>query len=346
MWWISTASAADSFMPPVGTAIAGQVDSIYGFLLLVSFISCVLVIGGMIWFVFKYKRRSATDKTAYITHNHALEFLWSFIPFCLFMFVFVWGWLVYHRMRAFPENALEVHVVAKKWEWRFIYKNGKEVMAGLNDKNEKTPPEMVVPIGRPVKLIMSSERINPSKPLSEDPYDRAVLHSFYIPAFRIKQDVVPGRYTAQWFQAEKLGEFYVFCAEYCGASHYDMKAKIKVVTNEEFEKWLSGDGGKAGGGAPLSLADRGKQIYMTKTCNACHSLDGKPGAGPTWKGMWAKTESTDKGPVKVDEAYIRESILEPNAKVVSGFSPVMPTFAGQLNDDDIRAVIEFTKTVK
>lgn len=344
MWWTSIASASsNSFMPPEVTAISGQVDGIYGFLLAASFISFVIVIGGLLWFVFKYKRKSANDKTAYITHNHTLEFLWSFIPFVLFMFVFAWSWLVYHRMRSFPENALEIHVVAKKWDWRFIYKNGKEAISGLDANNQKTPATMVVPVGRPVKLIMASERINPSTPLAENPTDRAVIHSFYVPAFRVKQDVVPGRYTAIWFQPEQIGEYWVFCAEYCGASHYDMKAKVKVVSNEDFEKWLSSEGA----GGTLSLADRGKEIYQTKMCIGCHSLDGSPSAGPTWKGLWGKPEVTDKGQVKVDEAYLRESILEPNAKIVKGFTGgVMPTFAGQLSEDDIRAVIEFIKTLK
>lgn len=342
MWWSSIASA-DTFMPPAATALAGEVDNIYAFLLLASFISCVILIGGMIWFVIKYKRRTGTDKTPYITHNHTLEFLWSFIPFVLFMFVFAWGWIVYHKMRTFPENALEIHVIGKKWEWRFIYKNGKEVVSTIDSQNQKMPPEMVIPIGRPVKLIMASERLNPGTPLAQAPQDRAVLHSFFIPAFRMKQDVVPGRYTAIWFLPEKMGDFWAFCAEYCGVSHYDMKAKVRVVSNEEFEKWLSDEGG----GGTMSLADKGKAIYAQKACVGCHTLDGKPSAGPTWKGLWGKNEATDKGSVKVDEAFIRESILDPNAKVTAGFQPgIMPSMAGQLTEDDIRAVIEFIKTVK
>lgn len=343
MWWTSIASAADSFMPPAVTDIAGQVDNIYWVLLIASFISFVIVVIGMLWFVYKYKRRTANDKTAYITHDNRLEFLWSFLPFLFFMFIFVWSWYIYHQMRSFPKDALEVHVVAKKWDWRFIYKNGKESSSGLDAENRKTPAELVVPVGRAVKLIMSSERINPGVPLAQNPTDRAVLHSFYIPAFRMKQDVVPGRYTALWFKPEKLGDYWVFCAEFCGASHYDMKAKVKVVSNEDFEKWLASEGA----GGAMSLADQGKQIYQTKMCIGCHSLDGKPGAGPTWKGLWGKNETTDKGPAKVDEAYLREAVLEPNAKIVTGFQAgVMPTYAGQLNDDDVRAVIEFIKTLK
>ena len=344
MWWSSIASAnSTNFMPPVGSAIAGQVDSIYWFLLVSSFISFVILIGGMIFFVFKYKRRTANDKTAYITHDHTLEFLWSFIPFVLFMFVFAWGWIVYHRMRTFPENSLEIHVVAKKWDWRFIYKSGKEATSSLDANNKKVPPTMVVPLGRPVKLIMSSERQTPGTPLAQAPTDRAVIHSFFIPAFRVKQDVVPGRYSSLWFQADQLGEYWVFCAEYCGTSHSDMLAKVKVVSNEDFEKWLASEGSGAG----MSLADQGRQIYTQKACIGCHTLNGNPSAGPSWKGIWGRTEQTDKGEIKVDEAYVRESILEPNAKKVKGFEAAqMPPYAGTITDDEIRAVIEFMKTVK
>ncbi len=348
MWWSSlwalfaseaAQAAPSSYMPPAGTAIASQIDSIYGFLLVTSLISFIILVGGMIFFVFKYKRLSENQKTAYITHNHTAEFLWSFIPFCLFMFVFAWGWYVYHQMRAFPEDALEVHVVGKKWAWRFLYKNGKEVTAGVGADGKLEDATMVVPVNRAVKLIMSSEKVNPA---GTDPTDRPVLHSFYVPAFRIKQDVVPGRYTALWFQPQSEGEYWVQCAEYCGTNHWSMRAKVKVVSNEQFEQWLTSEGAIGG-----SLADQGRTLYGTKACIGCHSLDGSRGAGPSFKGLFGKMENTDKGAVKVDENYLRESILEPNAKVVASFpAGVMPTMAGQLNDDEIKALIEFIKTVK
>lgn len=338
MWWSSVASA-NTFMPPAGTNIAGQVDSIYRFLLIGSLISFIILIGGMIYFVFKYRRRSENDKTAYITHNHTLEFLWSFIPFVLFMFVFAWGWMVYHQMRSFPEDALEVNVVAKKWDWRFTYKNGKEVTSGVSAEGKKEPATLVVPVNRSVKLIMSSEKIAPG---STDPADRPVLHSFYVPAFRIKQDVVPGRYTAVWFKAEQEGEYWVFCTEYCGSGHYDMKARVKVVSNEEFEKWLASEGAGA-----MSLADQGRTLFGSKACVGCHSLDGTRTVGPTFKGLFGRTESLEGGgSAKVDEDYLRESILNPTAKIVAGFQPVMPPYAGQLSDDEIKAIIEFIKSVK
>ena len=334
MWSSFARAASSTYMPPEGTAIAGHVDALYGVWLITSVISFVLVVGGMIWFVIKYRRQSPDQKSAYITHNHTLEFLWSFIPLCIFMGLFGWGWMVYHQMRDFPQNALEVHVVGKKWGWKFIYKNGKEEV-GLEGV-----PTMVVPVGRPVKLIMASEKINPK---GTDPHDQAVIHSFYIPAFRIKQDVVPGRYTAEWFQAEKVGTYHVFCAEYCGDGHSKMHAVIKVVPVDEFDKWLGTEEIKLEG-----LAGIGKKLYAEKACVGCHSLDGTRIVGPTFKGLFGRKEEIEGGTTVVaDENYLRESILQANAKIVKGYpSGQMPIFAGQLNDDDVKALIDFIKSVK
>lgn len=340
LWWSSIASAG-TFMPPAATEIASEVDQIYAFMLVASLISLILLIGGMCWFVYKYKRRTANDSTPYITHNHTLEFIWSFVPFVIFMFVFAWGWHVFHQMRSFPENALEVHVVGKKWAWRFLYKNGKEVLDTVDAKGDKQPATMVVPVGRAVKLIMSSEKINAA---STDPTDKPVSHDFYIPAFRIKQDVVAGRYTSEWFKADKEGEYWVFCTQYCGTNHWGMRAKVKVVSNEEFEKWLGSDGDAAGG----SLADRGRALYVAKACVGCHSLDGTRVVGPSFKGLYNSMQEIEgMAPVKADDDYIRESILYPSAKITKGYPDhVMPVFAGQLADDDIKSLIEFIKTVK
>ena len=280
MWWLPQAVAADSFMPPAATEIAAKYDDIYAFLLWSSLISFIIVVGGMMYFVFKYKRKTAADKTAYITHDHTLEFLWSFIPFVIFMVAFAWGWVVFHEMRTMPENALEVHVVAKKWDWRFIYKNGKEAVSAMDKDNQRVPATMVVPVGRPVKLIMASEKMVPG---NTDPTDRAVLHSLYIPAFRIKQDVVPGRYTAEWFKVDKPGDYHIFCAEFCGASHYAMSAMIKAVSPEDFEKWLASDGS-----GNLSLAEKGRALYTQKACIGCHSLDGSRVVGPSYKGLYGR----------------------------------------------------------
>ena len=314
---VSTAFAeGSSFMPPQGTKIAAQYDSLYSFIVWASVISCVILIGGMIYFALKYKRKTDNDKTAYITHNHMLEFLWSFIPLVIFLVVFGWGWYVYHQMRQMPDNALEVHVFGKQWAWDFQYKSGK-VSAN----------EFVVPVNTPVKLIMTSSD---------------VLHSFYIPSMRIKQDAVPGRYTTLWFNAEKLGNYQVFCTEFCGAAHSMMLAKMKVVSQEEYEAWLQeSDEG-------LTLAQKGEKLYNGKGCVACHSVDGSTKVGPSWKGMWGnERELADGSKVSADENYVRESILEPSKKVVKGFSAgVMPTYQGQISEAELSAVIEYIKGLK
>lgn len=307
---------SSSFMPPAVTQIAEQYDNLYSFLLISSAIACFILIGGMIYFGIKYKRKTSNDKTAYITHNTFLEFLWSFIPLVIFLAMFVWGWKLYHDMRSMPENAQEVHVIARQWSWEFQYKSGKT-----------TGNEFVVPVNTPVKLIMTS---------------KDVLHSFYIPSMRIKQDVVPGRYTSLWFNSQKLGDFNVFCAEYCGTTHSGMLAKIRVVTMPEYEAWLQENDDA------LTLAQRGEKLYNSKGCVACHSVDGTPKVGPTWKGIFGKEhDMADGSKVKVDENYIRESVLNPNAKIVKGFAPgVMPAFQGQLDEQQLNALIDFIKGLK
>lgn len=338
--FVSSTLWADVFMPPDATKVASQVDGIYAFLLAASFISFLLVIGGMTYFVVRYKRTKDHQKSAYITHDHTLEFLWSFIPFLIFMFVFFWGWHVYNQMRSFPNDSLEVHVFAKKWDWKFVYKNGKESVSSIDAQNKAVPAQLVVPLGKPVKLVMSSTAVNPD---AKDPNDKAVIHSFFVPAFRVKQDVVPGRYTALGFTADKLGEFNVFCAEFCGGGHSMMRATVKVVTPEEFEKWLTEEST-----GQTSLSDKGRALYAGKACIGCHSLDGSRVVGPSFKALWGKSEELQDGSkVAVDENYLRESILEPNAKIVKGFpAGVMPAFKGQLTDEDVSALIEFIKTLK
>lgn len=313
MEWLKLAHA-QSFMPTQATKIAAEYDSLYGFLVVSSLISCVILIGGMIYFVIKYKRKTDQDKTAYITHNTFLEFLWSFIPLCIFMLVFVWGWFIYYDMRTVPKDAFEVNVVGKQWSWDFFYKSGK-----------KMTNEFVVPINTPVKLIMTS---------------KDVIHSFYVPSFRIKQDVVPGRYTALWFEANKLGDFQVFCTEYCGLDHSRMYAKVKVVQKDEFEKWL------AAGAENLPPLELGKKVYQNQ-CFSCHTTDGSPKVGPSFKGIFGKDEQlADGSTVKVDENYIHESILQPQAKVVKGFPPAMPSFQGSLTEEEIAGFIEYLKSLK
>lgn len=312
----STASYPSHFSPVAATEAARMWDSLYGFLLVVSLISCVLVIGGLIVFAAKYRRREQGEKTPYISHNTTLEFLWSFIPFVIFMVAFAWGWVVYYNLKQNPTTGLEIFVEAQKWDWTFTYKNGR-----------RSAGEFYVPVNTPVKLVMTS---------------KDVIHSFFVPAFRNKQDVVPGRYVGYWFNADRQGDFQIFCTEYCGDKHSAMMAKLHVVTQEKFDEWLSNDPYK--GLPPLEI---GRNVYQ-KRCVACHQLTEARAVGPGWKGLFGRKEvMTDGLELVADENYIRESILQPNAKVVKGFpSGVMPTFAGQLNEQELMGVIEFIKSLK
>ncbi len=318
---LTTFSAkAETFMPTQGTEIAKGVDNLYAFLLVISLVSCVIVIGGMIYFAIKYKRKSANDKTAYITHDTRLEILWSVIPLILFLFVFAWGWIIYHDMRTMPKNALEIHVTGKQWAWTAEYKNGVK------------STEVVVPVGRDVKIILAAED---------------VLHSFYVPSFRIKQDAVPGRYTAVWFNADKLGEFHVFCTEYCGTQHSGMITKLKVVTQEEFDQWLTTESEVSS----LPMAQRGAKLFQTRACASCHNVDNPAvKVGPSLQKVFgSENHQLEDGVVpKVDENYLRESILNSQAKIVKGFGTAarMPMFQGQLSESEVTALIEYIKGLK
>ncbi len=343
---MSAKTDSSAFFPIQATDIAGQVDTLNVFLIWASLISFVILMGGFIFFVIKYRRKTANDQTPYITHNHFLEFLWSFIPLVIFLIVAVWGIVIFHDMRTDQADALEIHVVAKKWNWTFKYKNGRTVTAGLDEDNNVAYPELVVPVNRPIKLIMTSEAINP-----KDPNDIPVLHSFFVPAFRNKQDIIPGRYTAFRFTANKRGKFNIFCTEFCGDEHSNMRGYVKVVSQNEYESWLSGEDVDGGAIKELTLAQKGKQLYTQRACFTCHSI--KPAGveqktGPTWHNIWGASRVFDDGTKAVaNENYIKNSIYKPNSQVVKGYSSgAMPSYEGQLSSEQITHIIEFMKTLK
>lgn len=317
VFWMSSAYAS-SFTPAAATDIAAQWDNLYGFLLISSLIGCLILIGGMIYFVVKYKRKSDKDVTPYISHNTALEFLWSFIPLVIFLAIFGWGWWLYHDMRKMPTDGLEIHINGKQWAWEAIYKSGV-----------KTGNLVVAPINTDVKLIMSSSD---------------VLHSFFLPAFRIKQDVVPGRYTALWFRADKMGEFHIFCAEYCGTEHSGMIGTLKIVSKADYDAWLEEESNVGA----LPLLKRGEKIFGAKACASCHSIaDASRKVGPSlWQRFGTNERFEDGSETTIDENYLRESILNPKAKIVAGYQPVMPSFQGQLSEVELTALIEYVKSLK
>ena len=312
--FIPSASAA-KWLPAPGTKLAEEVDQLIYFLVEISVFSSLLVIGGFVYFSIRFRRKSETDKTPAITHNYFLEFLWSFIPFVIFMFVFGWGWLLYDKMRDHPKDALEVHVYGQMWNWDFVYKNGK-----------KSSGTLTVPVNKPVKLIMSS---------------RDVIHSFFIPSFRIKQDVLPGSYTSLSFTADKKGKFPVFCTELCGAGHSSMLATVHVMELEEWEKWLAKNPYKG-----MNLAQIGENVFQ-KSCTACHMATTEKRIGPGLAGLFEmKREFENKEALIADENYIRESILNPSARIVKGYGNLMTPFAGLLTEEEMTGLVEYIKSLK
>jgi cytochrome c oxidase subunit II len=320
-------------LPIQATAVAIQWDDLYLFLVWLSVFFFILVVGGMIWFCIKYRYQPGF-RPKYITGSHLLEAIWIAIPTVLLLVIFGWGYVVYRNMIHAPTDAYEIKVIGRQWNWTFQYANGKST---LN--------EFYFPVNKPVKLVMTSSD---------------VLHSFFIPNFRVKQDVVPGMYTSVWFEATVPGKHQVFCTEYCGTSHSGMLAQAIALTDAQWISWQAGKeiqglqtAGATGasGAAPqvkeVSLADKGKQIARAKGCVACHTDDGRVQTGPSWKGIWGKEEElADGSKVKVDENYVKESIENPQAKLVKPFGPVMPTFKGLVSEEETNAIIAYIQSLK
>lgn len=328
-------------LPHAASDAAASWDSLYRFLVWLSAFFVLLIVGGMMHYVFKYKERPGI-KTKYITGSHFLEALFVAIPTVLLMVIFGWGYSVYRKMTQAPADSYEIRVVAKQWLWQFQYPNG-----------QITVGDLYVPMNRPIKLIMTSED---------------VLHSFFVPNFRVKQDVVPGIYTSVWFEAKMPGKHQVFCTEYCGGAHSGMLAKVIALDEPQWKAWEAGkklgpipvagreltdadraEAAEAGGAAkPVSLVEQGKGLFEKKGgCVACHSVDGTTKIGPTFKGLFgSRKEFMDGTTGTADENYLRESIERPQAKVVKGFQPVMPTFQGVLNESELNALIAYIKSLK
>jgi cytochrome c oxidase subunit II len=311
-------STGTLWLPPANSTIAGEVDPLFYFILYASIVMFAIVVAGMVYFSWRYRRRGADGLNRATTHNTPLEIAWTVIPTILVMIVFVWGFKTFIKMHVAPKDALEVKVTAQKWFWTFDYPTG------ANSVNE-----LVVPSGKPVKLLMSS---------------RDVIHSFFVPNFRIKQDVLPNRYTIIWFEATEQGSYDIFCTEFCGKGHSEMLGKVKVVSDREYTAWLDA-GSKLGTG--LAPEEYGAQLYKAKACITCHTVDGTKLVGPSFKGKFGMMEKfADGSTALIDENYIRESILQPKAKVVAGFDPVMPTYQGVLKDQQIDALVAYIKSLK
>jgi cytochrome c oxidase subunit II len=291
---------------------AAGVDALYIFLLALSAFMCLAIFSMILIFATMYRRRRGVAAEQ-IEGSTQLEITWSIIPLGIFMVIFAWGAVIYFRERTPPRGATEVYVVAKQWMWKLQHQEGQREINELH-----------VPVGRDIKMIMTSQD---------------VIHSFYVPAFRIKQDVLPGRYTTLWFRATKPGVYHLFCAEYCGTMHSGMIGQVVVMEPAQYEAWLSG-GGSAG-----SLAASGESMFQQLGCPTCHRSDTQ-GRGPNLVGVFGKSVQLEDGrAIVADENYIRESILSPSAKVVSGFKPIMPVFQGLVTEEQLTALVAYIKTL-
>ncbi len=306
--------AGTVWMPQQGSEAAREVDALFYFIYWVSVFFFGLIVALMLYFVLRYRRRVAGQRASGgPSHNLALEMTWLSIPVILVVVMFYIGFRGYMDMFNPPAGALNIQVIGQKWTWSFVYPNGH------------VDNELHVPLERPVQLTLSSSD---------------VIHGFFIPAFRLKRDAVPGRYNKLWFSAIKPGEYLALCAQYCGTKHSDMLARVVVHESGGYESWLDNASDPFRTHSP---AEVGKMLILRR-CSSCHTVDGRANVGPTFKGLFGhQVKLKDGSTVTAEENYIRESILYPTAKIVAGFEPVMPTFRGQLKDQEITAIIEYLK---
>jgi cytochrome c oxidase subunit 2 len=301
-------------MPDAASANAAAVDYLYYFESIVTVVMTVLIFAMVFAFALKFRRRSDSYVPPEIHGSTVLEIGWSIIPFFVMLIMFFWGAKLYFDDSKAPSNALDIFVVGKQWMWKVQYPGGQREINELH-----------VPVNRPVKLTMASED---------------VIHSFFLPSFRLKKDVVPGRYNSLWFIATKPGKYHIFCAEYCGTEHSGMIGWVTVLPEDQYENWL------AGGTATGTMAEQGEKLFSQLGCVTCHLAE-QQGRCPTLRGVYGtKQLLADGQTVVADDAYIRESILNPNAKIVASYKPdVMPTFQGQVNEEGLLQLIAYLKSI-
>lgn len=298
--------------PERASTFADQVDALLFFLLAVSGFFTVLIAGAIIFFAFRY-RRSRVNQHARPAHvSIKLEILWSVGPFLLALVMFGWGATLYFRTQTPPRESIEIYVVGKQWMWKIEHASGRREINELH-----------IPLGQPVTLRL----------ISED-----VIHSFFVPAFRVKQDVLPGRYTSLWFQATRPGEYHLFCAEYCGTNHSAMIGRIVVQQPADYQRWLANRADE------VPLAVRGEELFHRLRCDSCHTSRDDPRRGPALAGQFGdRIQLADGQMATFDDAYVRESILQPKQKVVAGYEPRMPTYEGQVSETEVLAIAAYLK---
>jgi cytochrome c oxidase subunit 2 len=303
--------------PTQASTLAPEVDNLYLGVIAITALFAIIVVVCVIYFAIKYRDHTGDKVGAPITGSVPLELGWSLIPFFVSIGIFVWASVVFFHIVRAPDQTLEIYSTGKRWMWRFQHIDGQREINELH-----------VPVGRPVRVVFTSED---------------VLHDLFIPAFRVKADAVPGRYSAIWFEATKVGEYHLFCAEYCGTNHSGMIGTVYVMEAADYQTWLAGGGAMSSGG---SMAERGAQLFAQLACVTCHLGEGS-GRGPSLVGLFGSTVTLTNGTTVVaDESYLRESILTSQAKTVAGYQQLMPTFQGLVNENDVASLIEYIKSMQ
>jgi cytochrome c oxidase subunit II len=294
------------------------IDPVFMFIFSACLVLLIGITAVMLFFVVRYHRSRAPEPTSQVSANLSLEIVWILLPTLLVMAMFYYGWSGYLTLRTVPKDALPVTATARMWSWSFSYPNGK------------TSPKLFVPVGKPVRVELVS---------------KDVLHGFFVPAFRVKRDAVPGMNNYAWFVASKPGSYDIFCSSYCGTGHSGMISTVEALPGEAFEEWLE----QSPAGSAASGKVDGKKLAQEKGCLGCHSLDGSQSVGPTFKGLFGSQVKVLAGgtpmTVTADEAYLKESIRQPAAKIVEGFPPIMPADPS-LSDADVHALVELIEGLK
>jgi cytochrome c oxidase subunit 2 len=303
--------------PQEASTLAANVDRLFLFWFVVSVFFATLIAVLIIVFMLRYRRRAPDERGAAIHGSLPLEVLWTSIPLAIVMVLFAWGASIYATIHTPPKDAVRINVVGKQWMWKVQHMEGRREINAVH-----------VPLGRPIEIVLTSED---------------VIHSFFVPAFRVKQDAVPGRYTSLWFQATKTGHYHLFCAEYCGTLHSKMIGEIVVMEPTAFEAWLhSGAPAELAG---TSLVDQGRALFEARGCQSCHV--GPDARGPSLVGLVGRHVPLEGGgEVVADDAYLRQSILDPRARIVRGYQPLMPTFQGLLTEEQVMQLVAYIQSLK
>jgi cytochrome c oxidase subunit 2 len=303
-----------SLFPEQASTMAPRVDNLYFFIVAVTAFFALLVSVLVIYFAAKYHTKDPLAVGQRIHGSIPLELAWSIVPFLISIVIFAWAADVFFDLQRPPDQTIEIYSTAKQWMWKFQHVDGQSEINELH-----------VPVGRAVKVTFTSED---------------VLHSLFFPSFRVKADAIPGRYSTVWFTATKIGEYHLFCAEYCGTRHSGMIGKVVVMEPSAYQAWLTGGLGAG------SLSQRGEQLFNDLACNTCHRSDGS-GRGPSLVNKFGAPQELANGTsVAVNEAYVRESILTPQAKLVAGYQPLMPTFQGLVSEESVMALVEYVKSLR